>query len=103
MIHVIATVDVVEGKRDAFLTEFRTVVLLVRAENGCLEYGPTVDVATGLAAQAPPRENVVTVVEKWASLEALHAHLQAPHMTEYRGRVKDLVVGVRLQVLRPAE
>ena len=46
---------------------------------------------------------------KWRGLfhqctneDALRAHLGAPHMAEYRARVKDLVVGVRLQVLQPA-
>ena len=102
MIHVIATVELAEGKRDAFLAEFRKVVPLVRAENGCVEYGPTIDVATGIPAQGPLRDNVVTVVEKWEGLDALRAHLQAPHMTEYRARVKDLVVRVQLQVLQTA-
>src|SRR5918911_5001240 len=102
MIHVIATIEAKPGQRDAFLAEFRRIVPLVRAEAGCLEYGPAVDVPADIAAQVPPRENVVTVVEKWESLEALRAHLGAPHMTEYRGRVKDLVLGARLQVLQPA-
>lgn len=102
MIHVIATIELAEGKREAFLAEFRKVVPLVRAENGCLEYGPTIDVATGVPAQGPPRDHVVTVVERWENLDALRAHLQAPHMTEYRVRVKDFVVRVHLQVLQPA-
>lgn len=102
MIHVLATIELAEGKREAFLKEFHLLVPLVRAEAGCLEYGPAIDVATGLAAQAPPRDNVVLVLEKWASLEALQAHLVAPHMTAYRSRVKDLVANVRLQVLQPA-
>ena len=58
-----------------------------------MEYGPTIDVASGIGVQGPLRENVAVIVEKWASLEALRAHLQAPHMAEYRVRVKDLVVG----------
>lgn len=102
MIHVIATIEVVEGRREAFLEEFHRVMPAVHAENGCLEYGPTVDVPAGLARQLPTRDHVVTVVEKWASLEALQAHMQAPHMAEYRVRVKDLVKGVSLQILRPA-
>jgi quinol monooxygenase YgiN len=40
-------------------------------------------------------------VEKWESLQALHAHLVAPHMAVYRERVKDVVVGVTLQILDP--
>ena len=102
MIHVIATIEVVAGKRDNFLAEFHRNVPKVLGEDGCLEYGPTLDVATGIGAQIPLRENVVTIVEKWANLDALRAHLVAPHMTEYRERVKGLVVGVKLQVLQPA-
>ena len=102
MIHVIATIELVEGERDAFLKEFRAVVPKVRAEAGCLEYGPTVDTVSGIAAQAAPRPNVVTVVEKWNDLASLQAHLVAPHMQEYRPRVKHLVRSTTLQVLEPA-
>jgi len=101
MIFVIATTQVKPGTREAFLAEFCRNVPNVRAEKGCLEYGPTVDLATGLKAQIPLRENVVTVVEKWESLEALRTHLVAPHMVEYRTRVKDFVVETSLQVLEP--
>lgn len=102
MIHVIATIEAKAGRREALLTEFRKVVPLVRAEAGCLEYGPAVDMASGIAAQIPLRDQVLTVVEKWANLDALRAHLAAPHMTAYRDRVQDLVAGVTLQVLEPA-
>jgi quinol monooxygenase YgiN len=101
MIHVIATIDIADGKRDVLLAEFRKLVPLVRAEKGCIDYGPAVDLATGIAAQVPLRDNVVTVVERWESLDALRDHLQAPHMLEYRARVKDLVRGVKIQVLQP--
>ena len=102
MIHVIAAIEVAEGKRDAFLEEFRQLVPLVHEEQGCLEYGPTIDFETNLPAQGGVRENVVTVVEKWESIEALEAHLVAPHMVDYRGRVKEMVVSTKLQVLQPA-
>jgi quinol monooxygenase YgiN len=102
MIHVIATVEVAEGRRDAFLAEFRKVMPAVRAEAGCVEYGPAVDVASGHAAQGPLREDVVVILEKWESLAALQAHFTAPHMAEYRTRVRDLVRRVTLQVLQAA-
>ncbi len=102
MIHVIATVDVNPGKQDAFLAEFRRLMPLVKAEAGCIEYGPAIDLHTEIAAQVPFRENLVTIVEKWESLRHLQAHLNAAHMTEYRLRVKDFVAGVKLQVLTPA-
>src|SRR5579872_3413 len=98
MIHVIATIELAEGKRAAFLQEFHALVPKVRAEAGCLEYGPTVDAASGIAAQGEPRADVVTVVEKWSDLAALKAHLVAPHMEEYRPRVKTLVNSTKLQI-----
>ena len=102
MIHVIATIQLVPGRRADFLKEFHAIVPLVRAEKGCVEYGPTIDFQTMIPAQIPLRPDVVTVMEKWASIDALEAHLIAPHMISYRTKVKDLVTGVQLQVLEPA-
>ncbi|MCI0529415.1 MAG: antibiotic biosynthesis monooxygenase [Nitrospira sp.] len=102
MIYAIATIQLVEGKRDAFLEEFHKLVPKVRAEVGCIEYGPTMDVKTNIAAQGPLREHVVTIVEKWENIESLEAHVKAPHMLEYRAKVKDWVVSTSLQVLQPA-
>jgi len=101
MIHVIATIETAAGRRDDFLTAFGELVPDVQAETGCIEYGPAIDLATALSND-PPRENVVTVIEKWESVEALHAHLKAPHMVRYRERVKDIVVGINIRVLEPA-
>ena len=102
MICVIATIEVVPGRREEFLTAFRDLVPQVHEEGGCLEYGPMVDVDTNIPAQGPARDHAVTVVEKWESLEALEAHLMAPHMLAYRKSVGDLVVGTSLQILQPA-
>jgi quinol monooxygenase YgiN len=102
MIHVIATIECNDGKRAAFIEEFKKNVSNCLAEDGCIAYGPTIDLDSGFAPQGPVRDNVVTVVEQWASLDALKAHMAAPHMATYRERVKDLVAGVSLQILEPA-
>jgi quinol monooxygenase YgiN len=102
MIYVIATIELAEGKRNDFLKRVQRLVPKVRAEKGCLEYGPAVDVPTGIKVQIPIRENVVTMMEKWADLKSLEAHLNTPHMQEYREDVKGMVVGTKLQVLQPA-
>lgn len=102
MIHVIATIELVPGRREAFLQAFREVVPKVLAEPGCLDYGPTVDFETNIPAQGPARENVVTIVERWKSIDALQSHLMTPHMLDYRKAVKDMVVRTTLQVLEPA-
>jgi len=102
MICVIAKIELAEGRRDDFLAQFRKLVPKVLQEQGCLEYGPMVDVPTSIGAQSPARDNVVTVVEKWESVEALEAHLVAPHMLEYRKSVKPMVVNTSLEILKPA-
>lgn len=98
MIHVIAAIHVKEGRVAEFLTIFKENIPEVRREKGCIEYEPTIDVVTGL----PPQElnsNVVTIIEKWTSLDDLRAHLTAPHMLAYHGKVKDIVEKVELKVL----
>ena len=102
MIHVLATIEIADGRRDAFLEEFRNIVPAVREQEGCIDYGPTIDSDTDIEKQTSKGTNMVTVDEKWESLEALKAHLVAAHMAEYRERVKDLVLGTTLHILEPA-
>jgi len=102
MIHVLATIELQPGTRDQFLAEFHKVMPFVHAEAGCIEYGPTIDAATPIAQQQRAGENVAVIIEKWESVEALQAHLVAPHMTTYREKVKSFVAGVKLQILEPA-
>jgi quinol monooxygenase YgiN len=101
MLHVIATIELKPGRREAFLAAFRELAPKVHAEAGCIEYGITEDVVTGLAAQGAARPDVLTIVERWTSLDHLRAHLAAPHMADYGKQVKDLRTGVHLQVLQP--
>lgn len=102
MIHVIATIRLKPGTRDQFLAEFRQLVPLVRAEAGCVEYGPAVDTQTDISAQQEKGADSVTVIEKWESLAALKAHLEAPHMADYRKKVADIVEATELHILEPA-
>ena len=101
MIHVLATVELQPGTREKFLAELRQVVPKVRAEQGCVEYTPTVDAETSLPVQGDRRENVVVIVERWESLQHLEAHLVAPHMMEYRPKVREFISRVGLQILEP--
>ena len=101
MINVIASVHVKEGLLLDFIKLFKSNIPNVLAEKGCIEYTPMIDIPTGL----PPQElnnNVVTVIEKWDSLDDLQAHLSAPHMIEFQKKEKDLVDRVSLKVLKEA-
>ena len=102
MIHVIAVIELNSGAREAFLNEFHQIVPTVRAEQGCIEYGPTGDAPTQISKQSPLGDDTVCVIEKWENLTALENHLAAPHMTAYRERIQDYVRNVRLHILQPA-
>ncbi|MBE9547242.1 MAG: antibiotic biosynthesis monooxygenase [Proteobacteria bacterium] len=101
MINVIASIRVKPGSLPEFLEIFKFNVPNVREEKGCIEYFPAVDID----ADVPPQildENVVTIIEKWESTEALRDHLNAPHMLAYKEKVKDIVEDVSLKVLQEA-
>lgn len=101
MISVIASIRVKLGKRSEFLEIFKANLPKVRQEKGCIEYFPAVDVNSGLPPQSLD-ENMVTIIEKWESLDALRDHLVAPHMLTYKEKVKDIIEGVTLKVLQEA-
>jgi quinol monooxygenase YgiN len=102
VIHVLATITLRPGAEEAWFDEFARLAPEVQAEDGCIEYGAAVEVASGIPIQAPVRPGVVMVIEKWSDLGALTAHLEAPHMVAWRERVGDLMTGVSLQILTPA-
>ena len=101
MIHVIATIELRQNSRDDYLEILQNNVPRVKAEAGCLQYKPTVDIDSGLPFQQTVRKDVVVIVEAWESLEHLIAHLKAPHMLSYRDAVTNYVKSVSVQVLEP--
>ena len=101
MINVIASISVKSGRLSEFLEIFKSNVPSVREERGCIEYFPAVDIDADLPPQSLD-ENVVTIIEKWESLEALYDHLNAPHMLAYKEKVKDIVEGISIKVLQEA-
>ena len=74
MINVIASISINEGRLPEFVDIFKANVPAVLEEVGCIEYVPTVDCESGISAQGLDGA-VVTVIEKWNSLEDLTATL----------------------------
>lgn len=101
MVIVLASISVKAGKTDEFLKAFNANVPAVLKEDGCIEYMPTMDVDSGIPVQISDA-NIVTICEKWESLDHLKVHLTAPHMLAYREKVADIVEGTTLKVLSPA-
>jgi quinol monooxygenase YgiN len=102
MVHLLAFVTAQPGRREELLAAFRSIIPAVRAEDGCVEYQPVVDVEGFGGFQTPLGADTYAVVEKWASAEALRAHAAAPHMAAYAACTKELIASRVLHVLKPA-
>jgi len=102
VVYVIATLEFAPGKRSAFLAEFAKFVSLVHAEQGCIEYVPVIDMDTDIASQHRKGPDSLTIVEKWASVDALRAHDTSAHMQAYRARVKDYVRSKEIRIMKAA-
>lgn len=102
MVHVIAVITTKPGMRAKVLEAFNANVPAVRAEDGCIEYGATVDVENAGDVQTKYGDDTFVVVEKWADLDALKAHMVAPHMKAYGAKVKDMLADRVIHIMSPA-
>lgn len=101
LVHVAAIITAKPGMREKMLEAFRANVPAVRAENGCIEYGATVDTDDVGEFQTKFGEDTFVVIEKWETLDALMAHARAPHMAEYGAKVKDMIADRTVHVTSP--
>lgn len=102
VIHVMAVITAKPGKRGEVLALFKANVPAVHAEDGCIEYGATVDAEGVGKFQTQFGSDTFVVVEKWESLDHLKAHAGSPHMAEYGAKTKDLLADRIIHVLSPA-
>ena len=99
MIHVIALLTAKPGQRDALLQAVQGNLAAVRAEEGCIAYGPAIDADPTPAKFGP---DVIVVLEQWASPEALAAHGKAPHMAAFAAAARDLMAArPAIHILQP--
>ncbi len=101
MIQVIAVITAKPGQRDSILTTFKANVPSVLAEKGCIEYAAAVDSSPALGFQTDYGPDTFVVVEKWASTDALNAHIATPHMQAYASKTIDLIANRTVHILSP--
>ena len=102
MVLVIAVITAKPGMRDQVLDLFSANVPAVKEEDGCIEYGATVD-ADGVGGfQARYGDDTFVVIEKWASLDHLKAHAVSEHMKEYGAKTKDMLADRVIHVMSSA-
>ena len=101
MIHVLAFITTKPGRRNEVLEAFRANVPAVHAEDGCIEYGASIDTQDVGPFQTQVGADSFVVVEKWTSVKALKAHAASPHMAAYGAKTKDLLASRVIHVLSP--
>ena len=100
-VHVLAVITAKPGKRAEILDAFRANVPAVHAENGCVEYGATVDAESTGAIQTKFGGETFVVIKKWESLDALKAPAASPHMAAYGAKTKALIESRVIHVMSP--
>jgi quinol monooxygenase YgiN len=101
MVHILVTMMIKEGRMKEFIAVCEELRPMVLMEKGCLAYEYTREIASPLGIQEPIEANRITLIERWDSLEALKAHMEAPHMKEVAPKVKELRSSVVARVLEP--
>jgi quinol monooxygenase YgiN len=101
MIHVVAIITAKPGQRESILQAFRANIPAVRAEDGCIEYGATIDAEGVGSFQKKFGPDTFVAIEKWRDAQALKAHAGAPHMAAYAAKVKDMIASRVIHVLSP--
>ena len=85
-----------------YVSKTLSVVPTVRAENGCLGYTLLHDATTDWDKPQRFGERTFWMVEKWESIEALKAHLDAPHMKAFGPTVRGMRTSSTFHVLEEA-
>ena len=101
MIHVVAVITAKPGQRTSLLEAFAANRAAVLAEEGCVEYGATVDAQGIPTSKASFGPDTFVVIEKWQTLANLQAHAVAPHMKEHGAKTKELIESKLIHVLEP--
>lgn len=84
--------------RQNVLDAFQKIIPTVLAEDGCHGYEPLIDHKSNASFQTHEPDTIV-MLEKWASVTHLEAHLATPHMQAHHEAVKDDVIDVKIKIL----
>lgn len=99
MVHVVAVITAKPGARAKILEAFKGNVPAVLAEEGCIEYGATIDASNVGPFQTKFGEDTFVVIEKWETVEHLMAHAVSDHMKTYAKNTKELIANRAVHVL----
>ena len=93
MIYVLATIETWPGKDTELIAGAGACIAATRREDGCISYDYVRDTE---------KPNIVMVVERWTTREALAAHMLMPHLKEWREKRKPLVLSTKVEIIHAA-
>ena len=79
-----------EADKAAYIAQTKEILDTVRAEDGCLEYRLLGDAVTDWDKPQRFGERTLWMLEKWASVNSLKAHLATPHMKAFGPKVSGM-------------
>jgi quinol monooxygenase YgiN len=94
MIYVIATIEAQPGRVADLIAGAKPCIEATRREAGCISYDYVCDTE---------HENRVLVIERWASREALAAHMLMPHLSTWREIRKPMVKSARVEIIHAGQ
>jgi quinol monooxygenase YgiN len=100
MIHIVAVLTAKNGHRAGLLAAFTAIVPAVRAEPGCIEYQPVVDLDSSAAKFGA---DAVVVIEKWQDQAALDAHNTGAALQGFLAASKHLLAQADVYLLQGAD
>ena len=91
-----------EADKADYIARTESVLDAVRAEEGCVEYRLLGDCETDWEKPQRFGDRTLWMLEKWASLNSLKAHLETPHMKAFGPKVRPMRSGSTFHVLEDA-
>lgn len=79
-----------DADRSDYVEKTKAVLSAVRAEEGCIEYRLLGDCDTDWEKPQRFGEKTLWMLEKWASVNSLKAHLETPHMKAFGPTVRPM-------------
>ena len=77
-----------EADKADYIAQTKAILAAVRAEQGCLDYRLLGDCETDWDKPQRFGERTLWMLEKWASVSSLKAHLETPHMKAFGPKVR---------------
>ena len=88
-----------DADRAAYVAQTKAILGAVRAEPGCIEYRLLGDCDTDWEKPQRFGERTLWMLEKWASVNSLKAHLETPHMKAFGPTVRPMRANGTFHVL----